>query len=104
MLTDEEFRLFRNLIYNESGMYLKENKKDFLEHRLSRRMTVMKAASPYWYYRLITEEKKSELLILLDILTVNETSFFRNRPQLDLFKKVILPSLRLLAEGTSGKA
>lgn len=93
MLTDEEFRLFRNLIYNESGMYLKENKKDFLEHRLSKRMTVMKAASPYWYYRLITEEKKSELLILLDILTVNETSFFRNGPQIDLFKKVILPEL-----------
>jgi chemotaxis protein methyltransferase CheR len=93
MLTDEEFRLFRNLIYNESGMYLKESKKDFLEHRLSKRMTAMKTASPYWYYRLVTEEKKSELLILLDVLTVNETSFFRNGPQLDLFKKVILPEL-----------
>ena len=93
MLTDEEFRLFRNLIYNESGMYLKENKKDFLEHRLSKRMTAMQTASPYWYYRLITEEKKSELRMLLDVLTVNETSFFRNGPQIDLFKKVILPEL-----------
>ena len=93
MLTDEEFRLFRNLIYNESGMYLKESKKDFLEHRLSKRMTAMKTTSPYWYYRLVTEEKKSELKMLLDVLTVNETSFFRNVPQIDLFKKVLLPEL-----------
>ena len=27
MLTDEEFRLFRNFIYEESGIYLKRNKK-----------------------------------------------------------------------------
>src|SRR5574340_682662 len=93
MLTDEEFRLFRNIIYNESGMYLKESRKDFLEHRLSKRMTVMRTASPYWYYKLVTEEKKSELRALLDALTVNETSFFRNGPQLELFKKVILPGL-----------
>ena len=93
MLTDEEFRLFRNLIYNESGMYLKESKKDFLEHRLSKRMSAMNTASPYWYYRLVTEDKKSELRMLLDVLTVNETSFFRNGPQIDLFKKVLLPEL-----------
>ena len=38
MLTDEEFRLFRTLIYEESGMFLKEAKKDFLENRLAKRM------------------------------------------------------------------
>lgn len=93
MLSDEEFRLFRNLIYEESGIYLKENRKDFLENRLVKRMTETKMASPYWYYKLITEKVRSELLILLDILTVNETSFFRNRPQIDLFKNLVLPEI-----------
>lgn len=93
MLTDEEFRLFRNLIYEESGISLKEARKDFLENRVVKRMSATGITSPYWYYKLITEKKEKELLILLDLLTVNETSFFRNRPQIDLFRNLILPDI-----------
>jgi chemotaxis protein methyltransferase CheR len=93
MLTDEEFRLFRNLIYEESGIYLKETRKDFLENRLIKRMTATGMTSPYWYYKFVTEKSKTEMLVLLDLLTINETSFFRNRPQIDLFKNVVLPDI-----------
>jgi chemotaxis protein methyltransferase CheR len=93
MLTDEEFRLFRNLVYEEAGIYLKETRKDFLQNRLAKRMGATGMSSPYWYYKLITETKKRELLILLDLLTVNETSFFRNGPQMELFGNVILPDV-----------
>jgi len=92
-LTDEEFRLFRNLIYEESGIYLKETKKDFLEYRLAKRMTETKAPSAYWYYKLASEQRQKELLVLLDLLTVNETSFFRNLPQIELFRTRILSSI-----------
>jgi chemotaxis protein methyltransferase CheR len=92
MLTDGEFRLFRNLIYEESGIYLKDTRKDFLENRLLRRMTATKSTSPYWYYKLVTATR-NELLVLLDILTINETSFFRNMPQMDFFRKVLLPEV-----------
>jgi len=48
----------------------------------------------YNYYRLLTSrEGKQELTALLENLTVNETSFFRIRPQLDLFQKVVLEEL-----------
>ena len=93
MITDEEFRLFRNLVYDEAGIYLKETRKDFLESRLLKRMGVTGISSPYWYYKFVTEIKKTELLILLDILTVNETSFFRNGPQIELFANIILPDV-----------
>ena len=93
MLTYEEFRLFSELIYQESGIYLKENRKDFLESRLVKRMLATGITSPYWYYKLVSEKKESELLLLLDLLTVNETSLFRNKPQIDLFRNVILPDL-----------
>lgn len=93
MLTDEEFRLFRNVVYQEAGIYLKETRKDFLENRLRKRMAATGISSPYWYYKFVTETKKTELLILLDLLTVNETSFFRNGPQMDLFGNVILPDV-----------
>ncbi len=90
MLTEEEFRLFRNLIYQESGIYFRETKKDFLENRVVKRMSETRTQSPYWYYKLVTEQRSTELLKLLDIMTVNETSFFRNRPQLELFRTVVL--------------
>lgn len=93
MLTEEEFRLFRNLIYEESGIYLKETKKDFLENRLVKRMSETRTPSPYWYYKLVTDGRGAELITLLDLLTVNETSFFRNRPQIDLFRNLILPDV-----------
>lgn len=93
MLTEEEFRLFSNLIYEESGIYLKETRKDFLWNRILKRMVATGMSSPYWYYKHITEKKKAELLILLDLLTVNETSFFRNRPQIELFRNIILPDV-----------
>jgi chemotaxis protein methyltransferase CheR len=93
MLTDEEFRLFRNLIYKESGISLKDNRREFLENRLAVRMKATDTASPYWYYRLVSEKRKAELAILLDLLTINETSFFRNRPQMDFFRDVILPKV-----------
>lgn len=91
MLTEEEFRLFRTLIYDESGMFLKEGKKDFLESRLVKRMQATNTNTPYWYYRFVMENREKELLVLLDSLTVNETAFFRNGPQFDLFSDVVLP-------------
>lgn len=104
MLTDEEFRLFRNLVYEEAGIYLKEARKEFLENRLLKRMGATGISSPYWYYKFVTETKKAELLILLDLLTVNETSFFRNGPQMELFGNVILPDvLRMRSRGMQKK-
>lgn len=93
MLTDEEFRLFRNLVYEEAGIYLKETRKDFLGNRLLKRMNATGLSSPYWYYKFVTETKGTELLMLLDLLTVNETSFFRNGPQMELFGNVVLPDV-----------
>lgn len=93
MLTDEEFRLFRNLIYDESGIYMKDTRKDFVENRVAKRIKATGLGGPYWYYKYVLERKTTELLILLDLLTVNETSFFRNKPQMDFFRDISLPEL-----------
>lgn len=93
MLTGEEFKLFKNLIYEESGMFLAETKKEYLENRLLKRMRATNMTTPYWYYRFLLANRKAELLVLLDILTINETSFFRNEPQFEMFRKVLLPDV-----------
>jgi len=93
-LTEPELKLLQTLIYQECGMYFDERRAHFLQDRLQRRLKACALDSFYSYYRLLTShEGKSELNSLLENLTVNETSFFRNKPQLDLFQKVILEEL-----------
>src|SRR5579862_5519146 len=90
-LTDAELKLLQTLVYQECGMYFDERRTHFLRDRLQRRLKACNLDSFYSYYRLLTSrEGKQELTALLQNLTVNETSFFRIRPQLELFQKVIL--------------
>lgn len=95
VMSDDEFLLLRNLVYQESGLWLKEEKKSFMSHRAVRRMKVRNIPSYFRYYKLLTDKDdgKKELRYFLDDLTINETSFFRNRPQMDLFAEVVLPKI-----------
>jgi chemotaxis protein methyltransferase CheR len=93
-LTEPELKLLQTLVYQECGMYFDERRTHFLRDRLQRRLKACNMHSFYSYYQLLTSrEGKKELGSLLENLTVNETSFFRVRPQLDLFQKVILEEI-----------
>ena len=100
-ITEPELKLLQTLIYQECGMYFDERRAHFLQDRLHRRLKQCGLDTFYSYYRLLTShEGKAELAALLENLTVNETSFFRNKPQLELFHKVILVDLtRILQKG-----
>ena len=93
-LTEAELKLLQTLIYQECGMYFDERRTHFLRDRLQRRLKACNLDSFYSYYRLLTSrEGKLELNALLENLTVNETSFYRVRPQLELFQKRILETI-----------
>ena len=93
-LSDAEMRLLQALVYQECGMYFDARRAHFLQDRLQRRLRECRMDSFYNYYRLlISAEGKQELARLLENLTVNETSFFRNKAQLDLFHKGILDEI-----------
>jgi len=90
-LTEAELKLLQSLVYQECGMYFDERRLHFLENRLQARLRECHVDSFYSYYRLlISPDGKRELGQLLENLTVNETSFFRNKAQLDLFHKYVL--------------
>lgn len=92
--SDPELKLLQTLVYQECGMYFDERRAHFLQDRLARRMKATGLDTFYSYYRLLTSrEGKVELSSLLEHLTVNETSFFRNKPQLELFQKVVLEEI-----------
>jgi len=93
-LSEAEMRLLQTLVYQECGMYFDARRTHFLQDRLQRRLRACRLDSFYSYYRLlISTEGKKELTCLLENLTVNETSFFRNKAQLELFHKGILDEM-----------
>ncbi|HYA23385.1 MAG TPA: CheR family methyltransferase [Terriglobales bacterium] len=92
--SESEMRLLQTLVYQECGMHFDSRRAHFLQDRLQRRLRECQLDSFYSYYRLlISNEGKAELAKLLENLTVNETSFFRNKAQLDLFHKHVLDQL-----------
>jgi chemotaxis protein methyltransferase CheR len=93
-LTEAELKLLQTLVYQECGMHFDERRTHFLQDRLHRRLKECQLDSFYSYYRLlISTDGKEELSRLLENLTVNETSFFRNKAQLDLFHRHVLDEL-----------
>ncbi|HEV2617728.1 MAG TPA: CheR family methyltransferase, partial [Candidatus Acidoferrales bacterium] len=94
VMTDPELKLLQTLVYQECGMCFDEHRIHFLCDRLQRRLKACNLESFYSYYRLLTShEGKKELAALVENLTVNETNFFRNLPQLELFSKNVLENL-----------
>jgi len=94
-MTNEEYHLLRNLVYEECGIWLKDDKKTFLMNRALKRMNALNVTSYYRYFKLLTDraEREHELLAFLGALTINETAFFRNRPQMDVFANIVLPEI-----------
>ncbi len=91
-MTNQEFVLLRNFIYEKTGIYFPENKLYLLESRLAGRIEELGLCSyeEYLYYLKYGGQKTAqELICLFDLVTTNETSFFRNPSQLDAFKIIV---------------
>ena len=77
-MTEDEFRLFRDFIHKECGLYFGNGKKSFLCSRISKRVESVSLKSFYRYYRYLQgngADEEAELMRLLDILTINETGY-----------------------------
>jgi len=95
-LPEEVFRLMRDLIRDYCGIYFDDGSRYILEKRLSRRVSKLHLSSfrDYFRYLLYDRNRKEELTSIIDILTVNETYFFREKNQLKTFSEEVLPELQ----------
>lgn len=91
-ITDEEFLLLRDFIYQQCGIFIAENRKYLVENRLSNRLKDLnlKSYNEYYNYLRFDNNRAKELTRLFEVVTTNETSFFRNPPQLEVFQRVVL--------------
>ncbi len=82
----------RDLIYQAAGIFQADNKLRLLEDRCSKRMQALGVSSLASYHACLTSGsmRQAELTSLLNEITIGETSFFRNQPQLDALRNIVL--------------
>ena len=95
-LSEDVFRLIRDIIKDYCGLYFDDSSLYLIEKRLSRRVKSHNLNDFRDYYRFIRYDKNTEeeLSAIMDILTVNETYFFREQNQLKAFSEEILEELK----------
>jgi chemotaxis protein methyltransferase CheR len=101
-LSDEVFRLLRDMIYEISGIYFSEDSKFIMESRLQQsvKRKQFNDFRDYYYYLKYDQKRDEELSSLIDIVTIHETYFFRESQQLQTFSQEILPELAQMEEKT----
>jgi len=96
-LTEDEFNKFARLIYDESGIYLKDTKITLLSNRLRKRLQALKIAEFSDYYKYLDslplKERTVEYEKMLDVVSTNETYFFRNERHFDALTSECLPHI-----------
>lgn len=94
-LTDTAFDEWRKYIYDKCGIYFQDNKKYLLESRLQKRMKYLNLNSYDEYFKHVkySSSGSDEIKYLYEAITINETFFFRNQPQIDALVMKIIPDI-----------
>jgi len=94
-LPDDVFRLLRDAIYKRTGMWFADNSKYLLQKRLSPRARELNFDSfqKYFYFLQYDPRADTEYDQIYDLVTTNETYFFREPAQLAAFTEEIVPDI-----------
>jgi chemotaxis protein methyltransferase CheR len=93
-LTEQEFGQFQAMLYEIAGISLSSAKKALVCGRLARRLQHYGLTTYGDYFRLLNRpETREELQVAIDLLTTNETYFFREAKHFDLLRDTILPNI-----------
>ncbi len=99
-IPNNEFRLLRDLINEFCGIMLGNDTKFIVERRLHERLKSLGLSNYAQYYDYLRyhPDAQSELEKAVEILSTNETYFFREEYQLRAFSREVLPQLKEKAE------
>ena len=93
-LSEGEFARFSDFFYQQTGITFEPSRKSFIEKRLSQRMDELGLVSFSDYMsRVRWGRGNQEMQELINLLTINETYFFRERAQFDALVSDVLPKL-----------
>jgi chemotaxis protein methyltransferase CheR len=92
---DPELVRIRDLIYQSAGIFHPDNKLRLLLDRCGRRMKELKTQTLREYCDCLTIKptRQTELVALLNEITIGETCFFRSQSQLDALRQIVIPKI-----------
>ena len=91
-ITAVEFAHFQRLIHEIAGISMSDAKRVLLVGRLSKRLRTLQLTSFKQYYDLVSKPANvQERQLMVDLLTTNETYFFRENTHFDYLREVIIP-------------
>lgn len=87
-ITDQEFTQFQRFIYDAAGIALSPAKKALVSGRLAKRVQQCSLNSYGEYFRLLSSGKaQAEVQMAIDLLTTNETYFFREPKHFEMLRE-----------------
>jgi len=94
VLTDKDFLTISNLVYKHCGINLHDGKKELVRARLSKRLRAGNFRTFSDYIKYILEDRTGEeFSILIDVMSTNLTSFFREVQHFEFLQNKLLPEM-----------
>ena len=93
-ITTEQFDRICRMLYEQAGISLKDGKQELVKARLTRRVRATGVSGLDEYIKYVEHDASgAELTAMIDVLTTNKTSFFRESAHFDYLGDRILPDL-----------
>lgn len=91
-ISDAEFRKAADLVKSLAGIHLTDGKRELVSARLAKRLRALGLSTLNDYLDVVKEDKtQDELVMMLDALTTNLTSFWRESDHFDFVVEQLLP-------------
>lgn len=88
-ITDQEFHRFQRFIFEAAGITMAASKKALVSGRLSKRLQARQLKTFTEYFNLLSSgQAREEVQTAIDLLTTNETYFFREPKHFDLLRQL----------------
>lgn len=95
LISDRELADIGQLLHRLTGISLAPRKKHLVSGRLNKRLRHYGLSNYNQYYKLVTgQEHGGELQVMVDLLTTNETYFFRETAHFEFLADKVLPEMR----------
>jgi chemotaxis protein methyltransferase CheR len=90
----DDFQKFQEYFYRKTGMRFEESKRYFVDKRLVERMKATESTCFRSYFTMLRfETAGTEMQHLINLMTVNETYFFREEYQFEALVNSIMPEI-----------
>lgn len=97
----KDFNYLREIVTQHAGIVLKDDKFTMLYARLSRRIRVLGMQNFRQYCAYLEDNREAEITELVNAVTTNLTSFFREKHHFEYLANTLIPAI--LARSSQGR-